>query len=273
MIIASPSSFFIGNEDNWFGFVALSNDKTELVIVFRGTLTTFEWIENATCTMEHLRGTVAEEGWDKIWNRKDLMVHAGFQQLYEETPEGKESPKTTVRRLVEEHKDTLDKITCVGHSLGGAIAQLCAMDLAHHGVSGDVPVTAIAFASPKVGNARFAERAATLHPKLRVLRLTNPVDSICNMPPDWFWFITTGGFRHMGVELSLSNKHLVEKKMLKNSGGAHHNLQMILHNIDPTRDVALMNKWGDPLEEKFSRRRNISPYWHSLTFPRTIYHT
>lgn len=52
-----------------------------------------------------------------LW--QDLMVHAGFQQLYEETPEGKESPKTTIRRLVEEHKETLDKITCVGHSLGG----------------------------------------------------------------------------------------------------------------------------------------------------------
>lgn len=38
MIIASPSSFFIGNEDNWFGFVALSNDKTEVTHTICGTL-------------------------------------------------------------------------------------------------------------------------------------------------------------------------------------------------------------------------------------------
>lgn len=47
------------------------------------------------------------------------MVHAGFQQLYEEAPSEGESPKETVRRLVEENKGTLDKITVIGHSLGG----------------------------------------------------------------------------------------------------------------------------------------------------------
>lgn len=48
------------------------------------------------------------------------MCHVGFQQLYmQQTVQGGESPKDTIHRLVEEHKDKLDKITVVGHSLGG----------------------------------------------------------------------------------------------------------------------------------------------------------
>lgn len=30
---------------------------------------------------------------------------------------------------------------------------------------------------------------------------------------------------------------------------------------------------GDPLSEDFSLENNISPYWHSQTWPRTIYHS
>lgn len=54
------------------------------------------------------------------------MVHQGFHQLYTENaineavPDDiKESPRETVYRLIEENKGTVEKITIVGHSLGG----------------------------------------------------------------------------------------------------------------------------------------------------------
>lgn len=48
------------------------------------------------------------------------MVHRGFQQLYrQESVQGLESPKQTIHRIVEEYKDSIEKITVVGHSLGG----------------------------------------------------------------------------------------------------------------------------------------------------------
>lgn len=50
----------------------------------------------------------------------------------------------------------------------------------HFDVSGDIPVTVIAWGAPKVGNTRMAEHAESLHPKLRVLRIRNPVDSVAN---------------------------------------------------------------------------------------------
>lgn len=48
------------------------------------------------------------------------MFHRGFHQLYiQEGVSGAESPKATVRRVVEEHKETLTHVTVIGHSLGG----------------------------------------------------------------------------------------------------------------------------------------------------------
>ena len=48
------------------------------------------------------------------------MVHVGFQSIYiMESYSGCESPKATVHRLIEEHKSTIEKVTVVGHSLGG----------------------------------------------------------------------------------------------------------------------------------------------------------
>lgn len=52
--------------------------------------------------------------------KQNLMVHSGFQQLYKQkSVQGIDSPKETVHRLIAEHKGTLEKVTVIGHSLGG----------------------------------------------------------------------------------------------------------------------------------------------------------
>lgn len=42
----------------------------KLVMIFRGTLTTREWIENASVFMVKLDGEPTEKGWEAMWNRK-----------------------------------------------------------------------------------------------------------------------------------------------------------------------------------------------------------
>ncbi|CAN0076223.1 unnamed protein product, partial [Hapterophycus canaliculatus] len=116
-LVCSPDSFFSA-EDNWFGFVALSADEKELVIVFRGTETTKEWVENASLFMEQLDGEPDERGLALLLNRSTLMCHVGFQSLYREKADNYDSPKTTIYKMIEAHKGTLDKVTVVGHSLG-----------------------------------------------------------------------------------------------------------------------------------------------------------
>lgn len=59
-----------------------------------------------------------------------------------------------------------------------AMCQLCGIDLVQSGVSGDIPVTVIAWAAPKISNRAMGEHVKSLHPKLRILRILNRNDSI-----------------------------------------------------------------------------------------------
>ncbi|KAL2607520.1 hypothetical protein R1flu_026093 [Riccia fluitans] len=72
-------------------------------------------------------------------------------------------------------------ITCLGHSLGGALATLCAYQIAedqiHKTPSGIIaPVTAFTFASTRVGNTAFRERMESLG--VKVLRIKSKQDII-----------------------------------------------------------------------------------------------
>eukprot|EP00903_Cladosiphon_okamuranus_P014526 g13473.t1 len=272
-LVCSPDSF--GSfEDNWFGFMALSTNagKKEMVIVFRGTETNKEWVENANLFMEQLDGEPEESGVATIFNRSNLMCHRGFQQLYREKAEKFVSPKEKIHEILKQHEDKVDKVTVVGHSLGGAMAQTCAVNLAHSKILGDTPILAIAWAAPKIGNSALSAWV-TKQPHLRILRVRVPIDNVCNVPPDWLWTIFSGGYKHMGTEITLRNEHLHKKGVVKSDDGnsPNHNLQQYLHCIDPTRDVALMNKVGSVIPAEYCRKHNISPEWHSQTYPRTIY--
>lgn len=89
----------------------------------------------------------------------------------------------------------LPKITTTGHSLGAALATLCAFHIAHELPSGSTTmhegyrkqlqtpgaVVAYAFASPRVGNKAFAD-AVKATPGMRVLRLSNLCDLVPRTP-------------------------------------------------------------------------------------------
>lgn len=51
--------------------------------------------------------------------RQNLMCHVGFQQLYREKAERFVSPKDKIYEILKEYEAKLDKVTVVGHSLGG----------------------------------------------------------------------------------------------------------------------------------------------------------
>jgi hypothetical protein len=72
----------------------------------------------------------------------DVMVHAGFYDLYLRI---RSNVTTSIRALLEQHPGA--SIVTTGHSLGGALASLCAIDISH--LLPNVSISSMTFGSPR----------------------------------------------------------------------------------------------------------------------------
>ncbi|URE31709.1 lipase precursor [Musa troglodytarum] len=124
-------------------FVGVAHDVNSIIIAFRGTIENSmrNWIE------------------DLFWKQLDLnypgvqgaMVHHGFYSAYHNTTL-RHGILSAVRNIKESYGNI--HIIVTGHSLGGALASFCALDLTvNHGVKN---VQLMTFGQPRIGNAAFA---------------------------------------------------------------------------------------------------------------------
>ena len=132
-----------------------SSDNNKIIIVFRGTETN-KWKDivtdlNITPTLFHENSTNQKRDKDAV------MVHSGFYNAYK-----------SVRDLIMDiimsivNSQSLDStcwdVCCTGHSLGGALASLCAYDLmTAENVDGNYNVCCYTYGSPRVGNDAFVK--------------------------------------------------------------------------------------------------------------------
>ena len=90
------------------------------------------------------------------------------------------------------------KITVTGHSLGAALAVLCAIDLQYNFENHDIEV--YLFGCPRVGNAAFAK---SYNKRIfKTLRVSNGNDIVTKIPPAIL------GFRHVGTEIHIGRLRL-----------------------------------------------------------------
>ena len=59
------------------------------------------------------------------------------------------------------------------------MAQLCSVELTYSKALGDIPIVAIAFAPPRIGNKHLAQWVEQQE-NLRILRVRNPIDQVTN---------------------------------------------------------------------------------------------
>eukprot|EP00296_Roombia_truncata_P000222 JP435887.1.p1 GENE.JP435887.1~~JP435887.1.p1 ORF type:complete len:315 (+),score=59.64 JP435887.1:1-945(+) len=158
--------------------------ENQIVISFRGSRSIKNWIENLHLikvdTVHELCST--------------CKVHGGFKESYDIV---KDDIVNAVFALKTE-KPNAD-ILVTGHSLGGAEATLCAVDLTfHHNLS----VNIITFGSPRVGNNVFAQFFQDLMPHHQ--RWVNKGDIVPHLPPTKPPFSLLG-FHHVGTEYWISS--------------------------------------------------------------------
>lgn len=282
-----PLAFFLTSlsreawcrESNWMGYVAHVTDagkaqlgRRDITVAWRGSVESLEWVADFDPGQASLSTILPErsgldEETDRV-ARHDAKVQKGWFNIY--TSDDPRSPfnKTSARdqvlqelkRLLEIYKDEEEiSITTTGHSLGAALATLCAFDIVinginkPHGRATPIPVTAIGLASPRVGNDAFKKVFDKL-PDLRNLRVTNNHDLIPLYP--------LLGYTHVGVELRVDTD---KSPYLKNPGNASlwHNLESYLHMVAGTRgkndpfklevdrDISLVNKSIDWLKDEY----------------------
>ncbi|MFC5469839.1 lipase family protein [Cohnella suwonensis] len=141
-----------------FGFIIESD--SHVVVAFRGTSSAQDWVADAMASQVKVK-----------WASRAGYAHRGFSRIYDsargqvlETLEGLPPGKA---------------LNITGHSLGGGLATLCALDAAENS-SFENPTT-YTFGSPRVGNPAFArafkERAGDNY------RVNNRFDVVTHLPP------------------------------------------------------------------------------------------
>lgn len=141
-----------------FGFIIESPE--EIIIAFRGTSTTTDWISDIIASQTSFK-----------FMKEDGLTHRGFTHINSSARQG---------ILSELAKLPQDKILYVtGHSLGGALATLCAVDIAANSAF-DSPAL-FTFGSPRVGDPDFVKAFAKYVP--RSFRIANLFDIVTHAPP------------------------------------------------------------------------------------------
>ncbi|GLJ43106.1 hypothetical protein SUGI_0894590 [Cryptomeria japonica] len=246
----------------WLGFIAVCESEKEIrrlgrrdiVVAWRGTQTTQEWIQDlrdflipARLSYKCERTSKEHEAATAIAN-DGVRIESGFLSCYTSTfshedSKGKSFNKSArglliseIRRLLNVYKNEIVNlsITFTGHSLGAALATLSAYDvkkLLNANCYNIIPVIVFSFASPRVGNVSFAKNVEDIG--LKVLRLVNKGDVVPKVPgvfvnekmgylSRWLSWLPWAYF-HVGVELCLG----------KNSSFLlHPNCVAYLHNLD-----------------------------------------
>ncbi|MFE5323457.1 lipase family protein [Paenibacillus sp. NPDC056579] len=158
-----------GKKDPYLGMILQS--ATTVIIVFRGTESAAELLTNTD--MQQVRFPFVPSAG---------RTHRGFTRLYEQ------AARDSIMRCL--RKQSGDKALWIaGHSLGGAIAAMCALDTAVNSKFKQPKL--YTYAAPKTGDAVFASAFGR---KIRhSVRVVNESDLVPVLPPS----LSYANYRHV----------------------------------------------------------------------------
>ncbi|KAL7616592.1 phospholipase A1-II 1 [Lactuca sativa] len=273
-LVQSLSREAWSKESNWIGYVAVATDegkaalgRRDIVIAWRGTVQAMEWINDLKF--------VSVSAPEIFKENDDIKIQDGWHSIYTTADPRSPFNKTSARhqvleevsRLVELYKNEEVSLTVVGHSMGGALATLNAVDIVSNGFnktmsmpSKTFPVTAFVFASPRVGDSDF-HKFFSSHKDIHVLRVQNAKDVVPHYP-------LKIGYLHVGEELAIDT---TKSPYLKSPGDIQrwHDMESYLHgvagaqgskggfNLEVGRDIALVNKYSDGLKDEY----HVPSFW------------
>ncbi|XP_019420123.1 PREDICTED: lipase-like [Lupinus angustifolius] len=170
-------------------FVGVAEDPHAIIIAFRGT--NEHSLQNWIADLYWKQHEINYPGMD------DVMVHRGFYTAYH---------NTTIRPAILDAVERAKKfygdvhIIVTGHSMGGAMAAICALDLTVNLHEKNVQV--MTFGQPRFGNSAFASLYFKQVPN--TIRVTHDHDVVPHLPP-YYSYLPQKTYRHFPREVWLYN--------------------------------------------------------------------
>lgn len=204
------SALFIARTtDTQAAVIPASND--EHIVVFRGTKGLTDWRTNIRFSRELFQirkpanaisnqptsrqilpaeqiMPVDIEGNDLAEIAPRAQMHNGFVDAYM-------SIQNEIHRYVDRHRPK--RLVMTGHSLGGALATLCAIDF-QLTYKGRHDIALYTYGSPRVGNPAFRELVNEHIPES--YRIVHGVDFVPGLPAIW------SGYRHVNSVYRIGNR-------------------------------------------------------------------
>ncbi|MBD1998600.1 lipase family protein [Leptolyngbya sp. FACHB-541] len=178
-------------------FAMLSDATNESVYVtFRGSEKRLDWETNldfeqevVEFRQEVIEGEIVQER-EQVYpykgaSQSGAKMHRGFSEAYL-------SVRGQIHRYLKD-RSTVTHCTVTGHSLGGALATLCAVDIQYN--FPNIAIAIYTFGTPRVGNDGFRESFNRRVPNSS--RFIYGMDMVPALPRTW------QGYRHVDTEYRL----------------------------------------------------------------------
>ncbi|EPB71551.1 triacylglycerol lipase [Ancylostoma ceylanicum] len=210
-VITDPS-----NLSDWFAYLAYWPKKEAIVVVFRGSTSIFQLIDQGISFFLHPKVNHPSTGGlvdDYYLQAFHAFWNAGMKQDFEAA--ARKYPKA--------------RVWCFGHSLGGSLASLAAAHISAHYKKKDT-IQLVTFGQPKVGDTNFAEGHSKLVPN--AVRVVHDKDPVPALPPRLFhWGLGEQEWIHHHYEHKIANNFLSDN--------------LIVHTFNNTLNIRLEN-WARP---------------------------
>lgn len=177
------------SSDEMVHSVVVNEIKKRVTVIFRGSVTQKDFIQDAKCAQHKMDNPVARLVDNKQHTTENIRVHTGFHEyLFQENEEG----VTRIDQVLGEAKQQLEKhpgyrLYITGHSLGGALSTLFGFFAAANDdmiALSNGPIVIYSVASPYCGNWKFRMAFQELERQKRVqhLRIANAEDMVTLLP-------------------------------------------------------------------------------------------
>lgn len=190
---------FIDLESTGTQCAIFSDAGTFIYIVFRGSENRIDWDTNFNLEQEvvQFQQNVLQE--KVVGDREQVYPYEEESSSGAKMHRGFASAYMSVREQIHNYlkNNAASSLTVTGHSLGGALATLCAVDIQYN-FSNQVAVDIYTFGAPRVGNNGFRESFNRRVP--HSYRFVYGMDIVPALPRPW------QGYRHVDTEHRLGSR-------------------------------------------------------------------